>query len=86
MRPVFLLSPDMQHIRNWAREQRVDLAEHDNIRWARSVNQTREQPRDGFFVVLDWHPGAGRIVKSLTDRGYEKLPDDINEWPLDLFA
>jgi len=35
---------------------------------------------------VSWPRNGGDLTSLLQHRGYERLPEDINEWPLDLFA
>jgi len=82
---VFLIAESLQHIKNWAREMKIDLPAHPNIRWASKDTSILGSERGGYFVIITWPSGGEKITRVLKARDYKNLPPDINEWPIEAF-
>lgn len=85
-RIVFLVAERRTHLENWAREQKLDLKRHPNLRFVWKPDQIYGIERHQLFTVITHSRAQDPILQMLRERQHAYIPSDINQWPLDVFA
>jgi len=86
VKQVYLIAESLEHIRNWAKQKNFDLRVQRNIQWAQHPEHIMGLVRDnGYYSIITWPRDGEKLTKILDVKGYEKLPDDVNQWPIEAF-